>query len=247
MLFKSKGRVIEDIPMMENNVEIGEGKSECVEGFVSTAVGKESKVFSIKTMQCGEAQGVIQVTHNEINRSTDDRRPRPKSLAEGNCDDSIRDNVLHTEIQEKKLLLKQMQPLSFRGEGDNVEKRAEVWIEAMDDYFIANKTTSANQSMLSMFRLIEDAKLWWKQHCCDIGVAEDSQSWREIKQAIKKMNLPLALEALKMNKFFTLKHHKLSLEDYYSKFGSLRRYALAMPIEQQVAQFCQGLNKPISS
>ncbi|MCO5576354.1 hypothetical protein L7F22_030163 [Adiantum nelumboides] len=140
-----------------------------------------------------------------------------------------------------------MQPLFFRGEGDDVEKKAKVWIEAMDDYFIAAKTTPTNQSMLGMFRLIGDGKLWWKQHCRYIGVAENSQSWREIKQAVKKMYLPPAHEALKMKEFFALKQRRLSLEEYYSKFVSLRRYASAMTIEQQVPRFCQGFNEPISS
>ncbi|MCO5570999.1 hypothetical protein L7F22_024730 [Adiantum nelumboides] len=79
------------------------------------------------------------------------------------------------------------------------------------------------------------------------GVAENSQSWREIKQAVKEMYLPPAHETLKMNEFFALKQQGLSLVKYYSKFVSLRRYAPAMTIEQQVAQFCQGLNKLISS
>ncbi|MCO5546576.1 hypothetical protein L7F22_000005 [Adiantum nelumboides] len=117
----------------------------------------------------------------------------------------------------------------------------------MDDYFIAAKTTPANQSMLGMFRFTEDAKLWWKQHYRDIGVAEDSQSWREIKQAVKEMYLSLDHEALKMNEFFALKQRGLSLEEYYSKLVSVRRYAPTMTIEQQVARFCQGLNEPISS
>ena len=42
---------------------------------------------------------------------------------------------IYTEIQEKKLLLKQAQPPSFNGEGPKVEQDAEVWIEAMSDYF----------------------------------------------------------------------------------------------------------------
>ncbi|MCO5612780.1 hypothetical protein L7F22_067050 [Adiantum nelumboides] len=168
-------------------------------------------------------------------------------VCQKNRDDNIKNNALYTEIQEKKLLLKQMQPPSFRGEGDDVEKKAEVCIEAMDDYFIEAKTTTANQSMLGMFQLTGDAKLWWKQHCCDIGVAEDSQSWREIKQAVKEMYLPRAHEALKMNEFFALKQRGLSLKEYYSKFVSLRRYAPVMIIEQLVARFCQGLNEPIGS
>ncbi|MCO5574637.1 hypothetical protein L7F22_028426 [Adiantum nelumboides] len=170
-----------------------------------------------------------------------------KNIYTENRDNNTENNAFYTEIQEKKLLLKQMQLPSFRGEGDDVEKKAEVWVEAMDDYFIAAKTTPANQRMLGMFRLTGDAKLWWKQHCRDIGVAEDSQSWREIKQAVKEMYLPPAHEALKMNEFFALKQRGLSLEEYYSKFVSLRRYAPAMTIKQQVARFCQGLNEPISS
>ena len=44
---------------------------------------------------------------------------------------------VYTEAQEKKLLLKQAQPPSFNGEGSKVEQDAEVWIEAMSDYFSA--------------------------------------------------------------------------------------------------------------
>ena len=55
-----------------------------------------------------------------------------------------------------------MQPPSFKGEGTNVEKEAEAWIEAMDDYFIAAGTSTANRSMLALFRLTREAKLWWK-------------------------------------------------------------------------------------
>ena len=43
--------------------------------------------------------------------------------------------ALYIEIQEKKLLLKQMQPPSFKGEGGDIEKNAEAWIEHMDNYF----------------------------------------------------------------------------------------------------------------
>ena len=81
---------------------------------------------------------------------------------------------VYTEVQEKKLLLKQAQPPSFNGEGSKVEQDAEVWIEAMSDYFAAAGTTPANQSMLSRFRLTGDAKLWWKQWCKDKGVLEGS-------------------------------------------------------------------------
>ena len=74
----------------------------------------------------------------------------------------IQNVALYTEVQEKKLLLKQMQPLTFNGEGEDIERNAEVWIEAMDDYFKAAQTAESNRSMLGMFRLTGDAKLWWK-------------------------------------------------------------------------------------
>ena len=92
---------------------------------------------------------------------------------------------LYTKVQEKKLLLKQMQPPSFCGEGADIERNAEVWIEQMHDYFTVAGTIPANQAMLGMFRLTGDAKLWWKQHCRDQGVTKSSQNWAQIKQAVK--------------------------------------------------------------
>ena len=55
---------------------------------------------------------------------------------------------LYMEVQEKKLLLKQMQPPSFKGEGTNVEKDAEAWIESIDDYFTTVGTAESNRAML---------------------------------------------------------------------------------------------------
>ena len=50
-----------------------------------------------------------------------------------------------------------------------------------------------------------------------------------------------------MNEFFRLRQLTLSLEEYYSKFVTLQRYAPKMTIEQQVTRFCQGLNEPINT
>ena len=154
---------------------------------------------------------------------------------------------LYTEVQEKKLFLKQMQSPSFRGEGADVEHNAEIWIEQMDDYFAAARTAPANQAMLGMFRLIGDAKLWWKQHCKDQGVSESPQTWAQIKQAIKERYLLPSHKTLKMNEFFKLRQASMTLEEYYSKFVTLRRYAPLMSSKQQIAKFCQGLNSPLDS
>ena len=75
---------------------------------------------------------------------------------------------VYMEIQEKKLLLKQAQPPSFNGEGCKIEQDAEVWVEALPDYFSVVGTTPANQSMLARFRLQGDTKLWWK--LLDLGL-----------------------------------------------------------------------------
>ena len=154
---------------------------------------------------------------------------------------------MYTETQEKKLLLKQFQPPTFKGEGTEVEKLAETWIEQLDDYFNEAGTAQVNRAMFGMFKLAGEAKLWWKQYCKDKGVVPSSQTWEQIKQAIRERYLPLAHETLKMNEFYRLKQFSLSLEEYYSKFVSLRRYAPLMTEEQRIARFCQGLNSPLDS
>ncbi|MCO5548553.1 hypothetical protein L7F22_002013 [Adiantum nelumboides] len=93
----------------------------------------------------------------------------------------------------------------------------------MDDYFLAAGTASKKQAMLCMFRLTGDAKLWWKQHCRDNPTS--SPSWEGMKQAVKERYLPPTHQALKMNEFYALRQLGLTLEKYYSKFVSLRRYA----------------------
>ena len=101
--------------------------------------------------------------------------------------------------------------------------------------------------MLARFHLTGDAKLWWKQWCKDEGVLEGSQSWENVKNAVKGRYLPPAHEAIKMNEFFSLKQASLTLEEYYSKFVTLRRYAPALTSDQQVARFCQGLIEPLNT
>ncbi|MCO5573943.1 hypothetical protein L7F22_027721 [Adiantum nelumboides] len=91
----------------------------------------------------------------------------------------------------------------------------------MDDYFLAVGTSPKNQAMLGMFQLTGDAKLWWKQHCRDNPA--NIPSWERMKQAVKERYLPPAHQAIKMNEFFALRKLALTLEEYYTKFVSLRR------------------------
>lgn len=92
---------------------------------------------------------------------------------------------MYTEAQEKKLLLKQFQSPTFKGEGAEVEKLAETWIEQLDDYFNEARTAPVNREMFGMFKLGGKAKLWWKQYCKDKGIVSSSHTWEQIKQAIR--------------------------------------------------------------
>ncbi|MCO5604913.1 hypothetical protein L7F22_059088 [Adiantum nelumboides] len=161
--------------------------------------------------------------------------------------DQVPPNAVYTAVQEKKLLLKLAQSPNIKGEGVNVEWDAEVWLEANDDYFEAAGTHPQNQTMLTMFRLIGDAKIWWKTHCRDFDIIGASQTWEQIKDAVTARYLPPAHKAMKMNEFFSLRQMSSTLEEYYSKFVTLRRYAPKMTLEQQVARFCQGLIEPLNN
>ncbi|MCO5548050.1 hypothetical protein L7F22_001506 [Adiantum nelumboides] len=160
---------------------------------------------------------------------------------------NVPSNSVYTKIQEKNLLLKQAQPSTFNGEGAKVEQDVESWVEAMCDYFAAVGTTPNNQAMLARFRLIGGAKLWWKQWCKDEGVDEGTQTWANIKKAVEGRYLPPGHKAIKMNEFFALKQFSLTLEEYYSKFVTLRHYAPALTSEEQIARFCQGLVAPLNT
>ncbi|MCO5588677.1 hypothetical protein L7F22_042636 [Adiantum nelumboides] len=74
-----------------------------------------------------------------------------------------------------------------------------------------------------------------------------SQSWEDIKAAVMTRYLLPDRRATKMNEFFSLKQLSSTVEEYYSKFVSLRRYAPKMTLEQQVARFCQGLIEPLNN
>lgn len=81
---------------------------------------------------------------------------------------------MYTEAQDKKLLLRQFQPPTFKGEGFEVEKLAETWIEQLDNYFNEANTSPINRAMFGLFKLAGEVKLWWKQYCKDKGVVPSS-------------------------------------------------------------------------
>ena len=68
-----------------------------------------------------------------------------------------------------------------------------------------------------------------------------------MKRAITERYQPPTHRAIRMNEFFDLWQNTLSLEEYYSKFVTLRRYAPQLSAEQQITRFCQGLNASIDT
>ena len=82
-----------------------------------------------------------------------------------------------------------------------------------------------NEYMIAWFKLIGDAKIWWKEWCWEQPIKGSIITWKVIKDAIKKRYLPLDHETLKMNKFYNLTQKHLSMDAYYSKFVKLKRHS----------------------
>ena len=130
-----------------------------------------------------------------------------------------------------------MKPSSFSGEGKDVAKEAKAWVESLDDYFLLVNTTAENESMIARYKLVGEAKLWWKEWCREQPVDESTVTWKVIKGAIKERYLPLDHETIKMNEFYGLTQKHLSMDAYYLEFVRLKRYAPPMSKPQAVSCF----------
>ena len=125
-------------------------------------------------------------------------------------------------------------------------KEAKAWIESLDDYFLLVNTIAENESMIAQYKLVGEAKLWWKEWCCEQPIDESTVTWKVIKEAIKERYLPLNRETLKMNQFYGLTQKHLSMDAYYLEFVKLKRYAPPMTKPQAVSCFVHDLNPPLS-
>ena len=114
-----------------------------------------------------------------------------------------------------------MKPSSFSGEGKDVAKEAKAWIKALDDYFLLINTSAENKSMIARYKLIGEAKLWWKEWCREQTIDKTTTTWKLIKEAVKERYPPLNHETLKMNEFYGLNQKHFSIDAYYSKFVKL--------------------------
>ena len=116
-----------------------------------------------------------------------------------------------------------MKPSSFFGEGKDVSKEAEAWIEALHDFFLLINTSAENESMIARYKLTREAKLWWKEWCREQTIDETTTTWKLIKEVVKERYLPLNHETLKMNEFYGLTQRHLSVNAYYFEFVKLKR------------------------
>ena len=67
--------------------------------------------------------------------------------------------------RDVEAMLRKSQPGYFSGEGDDVGKDLEEWLEKMEDYFDLALSSEANKAMMGRFKLEKSAKLWWQDHC----------------------------------------------------------------------------------
>ena len=74
----------------------------------------------------------------------------------------------------------------------------------MDDYFFLISTIAKIESMIATYKLIGEAKLWWKEWCQEQTINETTTTWKVIKEGVKERYLPLDHETLKMNEFYGL-------------------------------------------
>ena len=100
--------------------------------------------------------------------------------------------------------------------------------------------------MIARYKLIGEAKLWWKEWCREQTIDETKATWKVIKETIKERYQSLDHETLKMNEFYGLTQKHLSVDAYYSKFVKLKRYAPPMTKPQAVSHFVRGLNSPLN-
>ena len=67
--------------------------------------------------------------------------------------------------KDLKILLKNIQPKIFKGEGTDVPAELEEWMLAMDDYFSLAGYNTLAQGLMGQAKLEGSAKIWWKLHC----------------------------------------------------------------------------------
>ena len=75
-------------------------------------------------------------------------------------------------------MLRKSQPCYFSGEGDDVGKQLEEWLENTEDYFALAHSNEENKAMMvGRFKHKNSAKLWWQDHCRENHIDPGNATW----------------------------------------------------------------------
>ena len=151
-------------------------------------------------------------------------------------------NALERDIDA---MLRKSQPGNFSGEGKDIGKVLEDWIERMDDYFDLAQSTDENKAIIARFKLEKTAKRWWKDHCQENHLNAAHTTWPYLKSELIKNYQNKTYHSEKMNDFLDSTQGSMDLEAYYQHFLTLIKYApTGMTQEVKVARFVSGLQSP---
>ena len=152
-------------------------------------------------------------------------------------------NALERDIDA---MLRKSQPGNFSGEGKDIGKVLEDWIERMDDYFDLAQSTDANKGIIARFKLEKTAKRWWRDHCQEHELDPANTTWVYLKTQLIKNYQNKTYHSEKMNDFLDSTQGSMDIETYYQHFLILVKYAPAgMTQEVKVARFVSGLQSPL--
>ena len=152
-------------------------------------------------------------------------------------------NALERDIDA---MLRKSQPGNLSGEGKDIGKILEDWIERMDDYFDLAQSTEANKGIIARFKLEKTAKRWWRDHCQENLINSSTTTWEYLKSQLIKNYQNKTFHSEKMNDFLDSTQGSMDIEAYYQHFLTLVKYAPAgMTQEVKGARFVSGLQSPL--
>lgn len=156
--------------------------------------------------------------------------------------------AIHPLDRNVEAMLQKSQPGYFSGEGDNVGKQLEEWMEKMEDYFALAHSSKVNQAMMGRFKLEKSAKLWWQDHCQENGIDPNNATWEYISTKLSKNYQSRTYKIERLNKFLDCTQNKDNLETFYQRFLKLLKYAPPrMTQEEKVARFVSKLNSSMNT
>ena len=117
--------------------------------------------------------------------------------------------------RDVEAMLCKSQPGYFNGEGDDVGKQLEEWIEKMDDYFDLAHSSNKNKAMMGRFKLEKSARLWWQGHCRQNGIDVATVTWDYIKDQLQINYQSRTYRIERLNEFLDCSQGKDTLDAFY--------------------------------